>query len=304
MINIICPCTSSKKYPTSTTLELTNIDSSLSLAKACELWMNNIKTNNSKRYKASHLYKGGVWKKTLDIKNILSKKNQTNLYIASAGYGLIHEDKEIYSYDCTFSPGDSNSISKFNNQLVNPSSVVWWDKINTFSYDSFPSDSYFFIILPYDYLIASQNFIKQIIEKNDKKVFIFIANKKSLPDFMKGHLIQFDSRFNSFQTGVMTNILQRAVFWLSNEIITKNIPLTHANLQNHIDTKLSQYKTFTMPQRKHLPDNEIRKKIKQMILDNNISSASKGLSYYRKQGFACEQKRFGKLFKEVKSELI
>ncbi len=304
MINIISSCTSSKKYSPSDLLELTNIDDHLLLEDACELWINNININKSSQYKASQLYKGAAWKVTLEIKEILNKKTPTNLYVASAGYGLIHSDKEIYSYDCTFSSGDSNSISKFNNYLENPSNIIWWDKINTFSSDSFSSESYFFIVLPHDYLVASQNFIQEIIHKYDKKVFIFIANKKSVPSFMDQNIVKFDSRFNSFQTGVMINILQRAVFWLSNEIIMKDIPLVHKDLQNHIDMKLAQYKTFTMPVRKQLSEEEIYEKIRLMILYNNISSATQGLKYFRQLGFACEQKRFGKLFNEIKSELI
>lgn len=303
MINIISSCTSSKKYPPSDLLELTRIDDTLHLEDASELWIKNINMNNSPQYKASQLYKGGVWKVTLDIKDILSKKMQTDLYVASAGYGLIHSDKNIYSYDCTFSPGDSNSISKFNNYLDSPSNILWWDRINTFSSDSFSIDSYFFIILPHDYLFASQNFIKEIIHKYNKKVFIFTANQKPIPTFMDQNIIKFDSRFNSFQTGVMINMLQRAVFWLSNEIVRQDIPLIHKDLQNHIDMKLAQYKTFTMPVRRQLPEEEIYEKIRLMILYKNISSASQGLKYFRQLGFACEQKRFGKLFNEIKSEL-
>ena len=303
MINIISSCTSSKKHPSSNLLELTNIDEHHSIEDACELWIENIFRNESPRYKASLLYKGGTWKATLDIKKILNTKHTTDLYIASAGYGLIASDKEISSYDCTFSSGDNNSISKFNNYLDTPSNIIWWDKINTFSSNSFPINSYFFIILPHDYLYASQNFIKKIIHKYDKKVFIFTANQKPTPSFMDKNIIKFDSRFNSFQTGVMITMLQRAVLWLSNDIVVENIPLIHKDLQKHIDIKLAQYKNFTMPVREQLSEQKIYEKIRLMILYNNISSATQGLKHYRQLGFACEQKRFGRLFKEVKSEL-
>jgi len=303
MINIIASCTSGKKYPSSNLLDLSNMDDNLLLENASESWAKSIYINNSPLYKASQLYKGAAWKATLEIKDILSSKIKTDLYIASAGYGLIHSDKEIYSYDCTFSSGDSNSISKFSNHLDSPSNMLWWDQINTFSSESFPHDSYFFIILPHDYLLAAQNFIQEIIHKYNEKVFIFIANKKSIPSFMNQNIVKFDSRFNSFQTGVMTTMLQRAVLWLSNEISSKNIPLTHNDLQYHVDMKLARYKTFTMPVRKQLKEKEIYEKIRLMILYNNISSATQGLKYFRQLGFACEQKRFGRLFNEVKSEL-
>ncbi len=302
MINIISSCTNSKKQIAVESLKIANLESDMSLDKAIQIWNNNIKKKEDTTHKALEVYKGGAWQSTIETKDVLSVKFQTNLYIASAGYGLISSDEEICPYDSTFASSTVNSISKFINNSNSEANIRWWDSINMFDNSSFLEESYFFIVLPHNYLIASQRLTQDLIKKFNKKVFIFTANKHSTPLFMKNNIIQFDSSFNNFEAGILSNMLQRAVLWLSNEIVKKNIPLIHSNLQDHINLEMSQYDTFTMPIRKKLTEEEILKKIEDMILIDAVKSASQGLKLFRKNGFACEQKRFGKLFKEVKGK--
>jgi len=303
MINIISSCTNSKKQIPSEIFTIANFDTDMYLCDVINIWSQNIKTKKAPVYTAAKLYKGSAWQATLNTKTILSSKFNTNLYVASAGYGLIHSETKICSYNSTFTSSTPNSINKFIIDSGKNANVEWWNSINKFELSSFQKGSYFFIILPHEYLSAAQDTIKFLIEKFDKNVFIFIANKNATPTFMKNHVIKFDSRFNNFQNGILSNILQRAVLWLSNEIIEKDIPLNHQVLQEHIETKMGIYEVFKMPIRKKLTDKETRIKIKNMILDNNITSATRGLKNLRNSGFACEQKRFGKIFREVQSEL-
>lgn len=303
MINIISSCTNSKKHIPSDSLKIAYFKSSIHLLDAINLWNKNIESTKEATYEANTLYKGNAWQATLNTNKVLSAKFNTNLYIASAGYGLIHAKTKICSYDSTFASSTINSINKFVVPTNQNANIEWWNGINKFDMSSFSNDSLFFIVLPYEYLYAAQDTIKFLIEKFKENVFIFVANKNTIPDFMQQNIIKFDSRFNSFQTGIISNMLQRAVLWLSNEIIDKNLPLSHKELQQHIETVMKPYKAFNMPVRSKLTEEEIRDKVKQMIIKEKISSATKGLKIYRNAGFACEQKRFGKIFKEVKSEL-
>lgn len=303
MINIISSCTNGKKHPPLKKLKIANIESSLYLDDIIDIWSSNISNLDEPIYEASQLYKGSTWQTTLKTHKVLSTNFNSSLYVASAGYGLIHAQTKISSYDCTFSSSTINSISKFAVHKNQNANVLWWNRINKFDISSFSNDSLFFIVLPYEYLYATQDTIKLLIEKFKENVFIFVANKNTIPDFMQQNIIKFDSRFNSFQTGIISNMLQRAVLWLSNEIINNNLLLSHKVLQQHIETVMKPYKAFNMPVRSKLTEEEIRDKVKQMIIKKKISSATKGLKTFRNAGFACEQKRFGKIFKEVKSEL-
>lgn len=303
MINIISSCTNSKKQTSLEALKIENFNAEMYLGDVIQIWNRDIEEKVGPKYKAIELYKGCAWQASLDTKTALSNKFKTDLYVASAGYGLIHSETKIFSYDSTFASSTSNSLSKFINTSKRSANVEWWNSINSFSVSSFPKESYFFIVLPHEYLIAAQDTIEQLIEIFNSNVFIFTANKHSIPSFMKNNIIKFDSRFNNFQTGVISNMLQRAVSWLSSEIVEKNIQISHKELQRYIESQMAIYEVFKMPIRTKLTEEEICENIKKMITNELISSATHGLRRFRKLGFACEQKRFGKLYKQMKSEL-
>lgn len=303
MINIISACTNSKKHIPIEALKIETFNPDMSLDNVIQIWNNTINKKAGPVFKAKELYKGGAWQASLDTNTTLSTKYKTDLYVASAGYGLIHAETEICSYDSTFSSSTINSITKFVKGSSKTANIKWWNAINSFPISSFPEESYFFIVLPRNYLFATQDMIKNLIDKFNKNVFIFVANKHSVPSCMEQNIIKFDSRFNNFKTGILSNMLQRAVLWISNEIVENNLSLSHSELQNHIEQEMQKHKSFVMPIREKLTEKEIREKIKNMILNDHIPSATKGLKLFRSNGYACEQKRFGQLFKEVKGTL-
>ena len=246
MIYLISSCTNSKKIDANAMLKISNYSKKMPLHIAIDQWSENINQANPEM-QALDLYKGKSWQSTLETYRLLAKNSEAKLFVASAGYGLIEAEKKITSYDSTFAPKTENSISKFHNSSSDHSNTIWWDTINKFTIEDFSKDSTFFIILPYDYLLATQNFIKLLIEKFENKVLIFLANQKAVPAFMEAYLIRFDTRFNTFQKGTTSSLLQRAVQWIAKEIIEKNIPLTHDAIQKHIDTTLSNHEKFEMP---------------------------------------------------------
>ena len=300
MINIISSCTNSKKKIPTDIFKIASYESSMSVDDVLKLWKKHIYLKEEETHVAIDLYKGGAWKATLAIKETLLTKYETNLYIASAGYGLIHDSEQICAYDSTFATSTTNSIRKFSNNSTKDDNVFWWDGVNTFDLNTFSENDYFFIVLPYNYLYAAQNTVKQLINKFKNKIFIFVANQNKLPLFMSSYVIKIDSKFNNFEPGVQSNMLQRAVLWLSKEIIAKDISLNKKELQEHINEAMLKYDSFKMPIREKFSEEELYKKIKTLIEQENIPSASKGLKAFRKLGYACEQKRFGRIFKDIK----
>jgi len=301
MIEIISSCTNSKTKIADKTLTIEYYNKERSLDEIIKIWKNIIKENKFDKYVTTDLYKGIGWRATLNTYNLFSDHHETELYIASAGYGLIHHDTKISSYDATFTPRTSNSIDKFNKDKV--SNIKWWDSINNFQVNSFSNESYIFVILPHNYLITTQNFIKKLIEQHGKRVFIFRANQNEALSFMKGYTVEFDLRFNSYQTGTLSSLLARAVLWLSKEIIEHKIAFEHHLFQEYIEKNMKNYSLYKMPKREQLSEEKLIQKIEDMIANDGIKSASKGLKALRESGIACEQKRFGSLFKKVKNRL-
>lgn len=301
MFFIITSCTNSKKIVSNASLTISSYSKSLTLKTAIEMWNNSIKNNYLFKFPADTIYKGQSWQYSLKTYKHFSNYSISKLLIVSAGYGLIYSDEKICSYNCTFTKNTLNSISKFQNVSNINSNIIWWDVINKFSINDFPDDSNIFLVLPYEYLIATQNYINQLINRFSTRVFIFTANINPIPNFMTPYVVKFDARFDTFQKGVKSSLLQRATYWLSNEITNHSLELKHAVLQNHIEKHLQNYEKFNMPIGIKLSEDELNYQISLMINKLNITSATSGLRLLRKNGMSCEQKRFGLLFKKIKS---
>ncbi len=293
MIYLISSCTSVKSMTSDDKHLLRNYDLS-NIEKSCAEWKKNLSSDNIDKIPARKLYQGPSWKATLDVENFFSTKFTTQLLIASAGHGLINSNEMISSYGITFSKGHEDSIHNFKN-IENPTQQ-WWTKINKFSLNSLNTESYIFLFLPSDYLIALKDFIENLIDIFDKRIFILSSSKNRLSSKIENRSLRFDTRFNSYEKGTFITLSQRCMRWLSNEVMTKELPLNHKILQNHIDIFLSELAPYKIEQRKQLNDNELMKIIINQIKIENIKSATQGLKNLRMKGFASEQKRYGKLF--------
>jgi hypothetical protein len=293
MIYLISSCTNVKSITSNDKHLLRNYDFS-SLEESSTNWKKNLSSNNLDKITARKLYQGPSWKTTLDVEKNFSIKFTTQLLIASAGHGLIDSNEIICSYGSTFSKGHKDSIHHFKH-TKNPTQQ-WWCKTNHFNINSFNTKSYLFIFLPSDYLIALKDFIEDLIDIFDKKIYILSTSKNKLSNKIENKSLRFDTRFNSYEKGTLITLSQRCMRWLSNEIITKELPFDHQILQSHIDMFLSELTPYTIEQRKQLKDDELIEIITNQIKTENIKSATQGLKNLRMKGFASEQKRYGKLF--------
>lgn len=296
MIYLISSCTNVKSITPINKHLLRNHDLS-SMEKASVDWKKNLSSTSIDKVPARKLYQGPSWKATLDIEKNFSRKFTTQLLIASAGHGLINSNELICSYGTTFSKAHEDSIHHFTH--TNNPTQKWWELINQFDINSLNTDSYIFIFLPYDYLIALKEFIEDLIDIFDKKIYVLLTSKNRLSNKIANRSLRFDTRFNSYEKGTLITFSQRCMRWLSNEIVTKKLPFDHNILQEHIDMFLSGLEPYKIEQRSQLADHALIKIITEQINLENVKSATKGLKNLRIKGFACEQKRYGKLFNSL-----
>lgn len=294
MIYIISNCTSAKKIiPNQLNLfrNYNNIVENIVLS-----WKNNLNNSNI-NIEAKELYKGVTWKAVLDCEKEFSIKFQTRLLIASAGYGLIDSKKIISPYGITFSKNKLDSVNKY---FLNE---TWWTYINEFSIFEFKNSSAIFICLSKEYIEATKKYIEELINLYTNKVFIINITKNSDLKFKRNYL-NFDNRFNSYEPGTLINLSQRALRWLSQEIVRNNLELNHITLQKHINIFLNQFNYIPLKKGKRIQDLELKIIIKNIILEEKIYSATKALSNLRQKGFSCEQIRFKNLFNSLKKEVF
>ncbi|MDD4329010.1 MAG: hypothetical protein PHD79_03585 [Aliarcobacter sp.] len=295
MVYIITNCTNGKKVLPNEIHLFRNYNND-TIDKISSEWKMNLEKSEYKNLKARDLYKGVSWKAVLDTEKEFNIKFSTLVLIASAGYGLIDSNKIISSYGITFSRNQLDSVSRhFPNEM-------WWEKINEYSISKLVDASVILIYLSKEYLNAMNKYIEDLIDKYGDKVFIINVSKENNLSFSKSFL-NFDTRFNKYESGTLINLGQRCLRWLSKEIVKNNLELNHNVLQEHINIFLNQYEIEVSKKGKQLSNRELEKIIDKQIQEEQVSSASKGLFMLRKNVYSCEQKRFHKLFNERKKSI-
>lgn len=298
MIYLISNCTNAKKCIADNILLFRNY-TNLNLNEAVTKWIENRENDSTNSLESRKMYKGTSWNSVLESEKNFSKLDNTTLLVSSAGYGLIDANTKIKSYGITFAKKHDDSIPNIKGSLLEGVTTSWWDNINKFKIETLQANSVVFIAVSYEYLIAMENTINKLIKKFDKKVFIIVLSQKKLPIVYKNHILKFDTRFNTYEKGTLNSIIARFMRWLSNEICKYNLEFNHIKLQNHIDTFLEKFDLYTTSTGRQISDNEISKIINNQIKNKKIMSKTSGLRDIRTMGFACEQKRYGNLFKKT-----
>lgn len=221
MIYLITNCTNSKKTPPEGSFLLRNYNF-LDISKVEKKWSKNLLNTSNNLLQAKDLYKGLSWKAILHSTENFSKKFKTKLLVASAGYGLIDSNDFITSYGSTFSKCSLDSVHNFSSDSINKLTTIWWDKINRFEINRVePKNSFIFLAVSYEYLLAMEHTIDNLLDTFGNRVFIVLASQNRLPIKYNKNILNFDLRFNSYQPGTLTTLLARCMEWLSNEIIIK-----------------------------------------------------------------------------------
>ncbi|RZN60468.1 MAG: hypothetical protein EF811_06545 [Methanonatronarchaeia archaeon] len=84
-------------------------------------WIKDLKRNRDTE-KAINLYRGGMWNAIQQAYQHTPKPKQ--LWIVSAGLGLINAQDQVPGYNATFKPNQPNSVANTNLQKT-----TWWDEI-------------------------------------------------------------------------------------------------------------------------------------------------------------------------------
>lgn len=172
---VITSCTGEKKYhPDNQLLQEDFINGELK-KKEEEL--------NEYKCKAAEMYTGMQHLRLMEGINSLRKKygNEIlDLYVVSAGYGLIHEDKEIVPYEVTFNTMNANGINEWSKKIQIHQSL---DEIIN-EYDLV------FILLGDKYLRAVN--LPLNAAKANQKLLVFASgtSKKMVPDIEPYYFIE------------------------------------------------------------------------------------------------------------------
>jgi len=304
----ITQCTN-RKTSTERCVSKSDILQGMSLNSTADQWANEIKlTEPSKQ--VIELYCGRGFS---EFKKACESLGEPESFVISAGLGLVNGNDFVPNYNLTIAPGTENSILKG----AEFSALEWWQAINerrnstTTPISDLITENNIGLVLigvskPYLSFISAE--LEALTDQNLANVrLIGPVNNDGIPDKLKQILMPYNHNFDgpdSPNHGTKADYCQR-VFRHFTEVILTQSPLgtlkQHQDLvAHHMDSMRPAKLQFD---RIKLTDDEVVAKIKEFWdICNGASGAT--LRYFRDQGFACEQSRFAKIFREVKHERL
>ncbi|MEQ6969787.1 hypothetical protein [Pectobacterium polaris] len=257
---------------------------------------------------AENLYKGGHW---ATAKTILSDY-PIDLWVISAGLGLLHHKDNVVPYKATFAVGYDESIPLYSQEYVGKSfHRTWWKEITNRSIfkSKHPTSildlmkknkkDYYIICGSPDYINAIElDIINGLEYLVDAKRQLLIITSKKINDRLAAYLFK-------------TN--QNMAQWLKCNMLMLNISVAKYIVKEFTSKQLSDLNEFSknlFEELKELPEREVKKgirrspeEVKSFILtfmqQKPGLSATHALREFRDSGNSFEEKRFRAEFKAL-----
>lgn len=257
---------------------------------------------------AGDLYKGGHWATAKAILN----EYPIDLWVLSAGLGLLHHKDNVVPYKATFAVGYDESIPLYSQEYVGKSfHRTWWKEITTRSIfkSKHPTSivdlmkenkkDYYIICGSPDYINAIElDIINGIEYLVDAKKQLLIITSKKINDRLTAYLFK-------------TN--QNMAQWLRCNMLMLNISVAKYIVKKFTSNQLNNLNELSeklVKELKELPEREIKKGIRRSpeevksfilkLMDQHPGiSATHALREFRDSGNSFEEKRFRAEFKAL-----
>jgi len=309
-IAIITACTNRKKIPPSSLLCANN----LPVGDQNDLlysWKKRVNESPySDRIPVTSLYAGRGF---FEILKTIKNNHKIQLWVVSAGLGLVNGEEKVPSYNLTISPSTRDSIQ---NKLIDGMQFdyrSWWHEINSkLNYNDnhlsslikARKDTIFVISLPKSYLDFVASDLFSLDERSLSRVRFLGSNSISfVPEIAKDFVMPYDERFDgpeSINPGTRSDFFQRITRHFVECILPYNLSATHKEHAKTVQDFLLPMRLPLRVKRAQKTNKEIEKIIKKNW-DECAGSSAKMLRILRDNELvACEQSRFAIIFKQLK----
>ena len=296
---LIANCSASKRGKVTEGLQLRNLPRS-PLPIRFDAWIRAIEAHQD-LVPAVDLYKGAHWQNIRACLPALSSFD-SELWIVSAGLGLIEKDTLVPPYSATFSRRVPDSVGE-NIEMARD----WWELLGqrnarlgfpkslTELHSRSPEAVFLFCLSsPYVAVLLPELEVLSAVASSRIAVFSAGFDQKSQPDT----LMPLNARFQSHVGGSRGSLNSRVLL-----DVIKELPLDELNpigMRKYLATIAETLPPLQKFARRPLIDREIQEQIARHLKHHRQASASSTLRAFRDQGFACERSRFHHLFKSIK----
>ena len=273
-------------------------------------WTRRLGSPRTDPFEARHLYQGEHWSV---VKRMVDQASDfgciAEVWIVSAGYGLVPISANLESYSATFSPGSDDSVAR--SKSIQRDNQAWWGLLASWRNRDLPGprnltelalhnpSAPMIVALSKTYLQAVLHDLTDAAEAMGKKADLLLVSTGTPPGGLEEVQLPCDARFVTSLGGTRTSLNAR----VANRIIetSDQHEFDSAKVRNLLQNDLDHSKDILRYDRRKQTDLEIRNWIRTR-LNIDDSSRSSLLRELRDAGFACEQRRFAGLYEEATAE--
>jgi hypothetical protein len=304
-MNVITNCSNRKRRPIAAKLHAASLPRANQSQLAAE-WGRRLAAQAT-RSPASELYGGRGFQEAVLAANCL----RAELFVASAGLGLIRASSLVPAYACTILPNVSDSIA--DRVTANFSPTAWWRQINrnspfalSLSNMAASSDGMVCVALSQNYLSMIEEDLMGLDAGTRQRLRFFTAAplKRIAPE-LRANVMPYDERLDGADSslrGTRSDFASRALHHFARTIIR---PIDCRTAAEHAEAVHTAMQGWRRPQRivRLQHDDESLRTLLHRHWDAAGGNSSRLLRIFRDQlNVACEQGRFATLARQVREE--
>jgi len=306
IVNVVVTCTKDKRYSVAEECQLRNVPGESLLVRLKE-WQSRLKRNWRDRVVVEDLYSGDHW---ANVRAFDSAYFDIDIWVCSAGFGLIRFDDSITPYAATFSGNHPDSVSAgLADEERLAASKHWWETTSRWKAHfkdrprslaalmaTYPQRSTL-IVASETYLRAIADDLRQGVNhlRDPDQLAIVCSGARSL-EGLDANLVPCDARLQAATGGARRSLNTR----LANKILRESRqPPRASTLAVRYRKLLQQQPELEKYDRQPMTDEQVREFIRGKLQVNHSLRHTPLLRMLRTENKACEQKRFASLFNEV-----
>ena len=310
LINVLVTCTKQKTQEPHQQLCLGSVLAG-SISERAARWIDRVENFAGEPISPQELYSGDHWAVSRGLAQSARSGLTVQVWVISAGYGLLSLDAPILPYSATFSSRhpDCVVLADSVDDPARSQKRDWWNALSCGPWHrerpwsiahlaaEYP-DCPMLIAASANYLGAIQDDVRAALERLDSPGLLSIISAGSSPiDGLAENQLPVDARLQPVVGGVLRSINVRLLRHLIQDQATGS--MKNSALAKVCVRLLANAPQRTRVEREPISDSELRSFVTAAIRERSVVSQTRLLRELRDQGRACEQTRFRNLFREV-----
>lgn len=312
-IAIVVPCTASKHEPVGGLRIAQVVGGQTDAQERFRGWREAVSASK-KALKARDLYAGPRWQASMRIATAADgPRRDVDLYIASAGLGLIRADRRVPSYSATFSRGSDDSVvaPSISGRERRDATRQWWKALtrDSLSLRVLATDNgRLVVVLSPDYLDAVADDLAKAVEVGGSRVIIFGTGEPTNGALARNwvrvgrHLRETTKkRSKPIVNGLDATLLQSTAALVLGQRLKdwSSARKVQRMLDDLADPNEVTIEAMARAGRQPSTDQDVRTFIRGRLADADRTSAELLSAWRNIERRQCEEGRFKRLFAEV-----